>query len=717
MASRPYINCGIEDLEKLVEGNQNSADVLRHVLAELEHRKQRKRNLTLKKKAEAMLDGPEIQKPTTSATETTPADPKPNIQLKAAEPLAIKKYPSGAEWDKKQRTVIEVSEDAYQLVEAGPGTGKTGVACARVAYLVDEYDIEPAKILLVSFTRAAVKEIRDRIKAAATDTSRIDNVQIITLDALSWQINKGLNQSEHQDVLLSYENNIEKFLDALRDQEPFLLSYLSEIEHLIIDEAQDVVSRRADLVLEIIRNVSDHCGVTMLADSAQAIYGFTSDSNGVGDPSSQTVVERINGGELHGFAVEVLEEVYRTDDPGLVGLFHHGRKTLLGRRSGDLPSWNRMRDLITTSSQGSVGNITEQDLAGRDDTLVLYRMRAEVLLASSFLWSQHIPHKIRMSGTAVRLKPQLAAILGQYTGDIISRADFLEKAAEVMTADAGGEEQLWELLYRLAGTSRNRLKLNLLRDQTGREKPPIELLQDESELAGPVIGTIHASKGRESSRVHLMVPEEGFISYIGEKSGESRDYALLEEERVLFVGATRARDALFSGTGYQSYASRLSSGRVIRKSGRDKSAAQIEVGIAGDIDEVSLADSTLDADPQELQQWLFAHASTKVDCLIELDFDSNRRILRERSSGRAIAAMSSQFDRDLWLLADKLDLNRKSVTPQVKIPNVHMLGATTTVVPASDRDALLPPWRHSAFLLVPVVSGFQKIKFYKRRQG
>ena len=59
----------------------------------------------------------------------------------------------------------------------------------------------------------------------------------------------------------------------------------------------------------------------------------------------------------------------------------------------------------------------------------------------------------------------------------------------------------------------------------------------------------------------------------------------------------------------------------------------------------------------------------------------------------------------------------KSVTPQVKIPNVHMLGATTKVVHASDRDALQPPWRHSAFLLVPVVSAFQKIKFYKRRQG
>jgi len=717
MARRPYLNSGIEDLEKLVDDNGSSSTVLQHVTAELEHRKPRKRNRILKEKAEALLKECENDEPKASAVETTLVNAKHNIHLGAGEPLAIKKYPRGAEWDKKQRTIIEVSGDAYQLVEAGPGTGKTGVACARVAYLVDEYDIEPANILLVSFTRAAVKEIRDRIKAAATDVSRIDSVQIITLDSLSWQINKGLNPGDHQDVLLSYENNIEKFLEALRNQEPSLLSYLSEIEHLIIDESQDVVSKRADLVLEIIRSLSDHCGVTMFADSAQAIYGFTSDSNGVGNPSSHTVVERINEGELHGFAVEVLEEVYRTDDPGLIRLFHHGRKTLLGRTSGDRPSWNRMRDLITTSSQGLVGNIIEQDLEGRDDTLVLFRTRAEVLLASSLLWSQHIPHKVRMSGTEVRLRYQLAAILGECTSDIISRADFLGRATAIMTADANGMEEFWELLYRLAGTNRNRLKLSLLRDQAGREKPPIELLQDESELAGPVIGTIHASKGRESSRVHLMMPKAEFISYIGKKSGESKDYALLEEEKVLFVGATRARDALFSGSGFQSYASRLASRRVIKQNGYDKSAAQIEIGIAGDIDEASLADSTLDADPQELQQWLLAHASIKIECLIELDFESNRRILRERSSGRAIAAMSSQFDRDLWLLADKLNLDRKSVTPQIKIPNVHMLGATTKVVPASDRDALHPPWRHSGFLLVPVVSGFQKVRFYKRRQG
>ena len=37
----------------------------------------------------------------------------------------------------EQRTVVELEDDAQFLVEAGPGTGKTAVACARVAYLIE----------------------------------------------------------------------------------------------------------------------------------------------------------------------------------------------------------------------------------------------------------------------------------------------------------------------------------------------------------------------------------------------------------------------------------------------------------------------------------------------------------------------------------------------------------------------------------------------------
>ena len=54
--------------------------------------------------------------------------------------------------------------------------------------------------------------------------------------------------------------------------------YLESVEHLVVDEAQDIVGIRAELlVVEIIRKLSSSCGVTVFADEAQAIYGFADD--------------------------------------------------------------------------------------------------------------------------------------------------------------------------------------------------------------------------------------------------------------------------------------------------------------------------------------------------------------------------------------------------------------------------------------------------------
>ena len=70
------------------------------------------------------------------------------------------------DWDLEQLEVILEAPTGWQLVIAGPGAGKSAVACQRVAYLVDEA-VPPSRILLVSFTRTAVAELRDRIVSYA----------------------------------------------------------------------------------------------------------------------------------------------------------------------------------------------------------------------------------------------------------------------------------------------------------------------------------------------------------------------------------------------------------------------------------------------------------------------------------------------------------------------------------------------------------------------
>ena len=64
--------------------------------------------------------------------------------------------------DKEQRIAV-LSDEDYTLIIAGAGAGKTTTVAAKVKYLVDKKDIKPEEILVISFTKKAVNELRERI--------------------------------------------------------------------------------------------------------------------------------------------------------------------------------------------------------------------------------------------------------------------------------------------------------------------------------------------------------------------------------------------------------------------------------------------------------------------------------------------------------------------------------------------------------------------------
>ena len=55
-------------------------------------------------------------------------------------------------------------KDGPELVLAGPGSGKTLVITRRVQHLIDQYHVPPSAILVITFTKAAATEMRQRFE-------------------------------------------------------------------------------------------------------------------------------------------------------------------------------------------------------------------------------------------------------------------------------------------------------------------------------------------------------------------------------------------------------------------------------------------------------------------------------------------------------------------------------------------------------------------------
>ena len=73
----------------------------------------------------------------------------------------------------KAQTQALMHKDGHMMVLAGPGSGKTTVITHRVQYLTKEYGIDPGDILVITFTRAAAEEMRERYEALTGGGSRV----------------------------------------------------------------------------------------------------------------------------------------------------------------------------------------------------------------------------------------------------------------------------------------------------------------------------------------------------------------------------------------------------------------------------------------------------------------------------------------------------------------------------------------------------------------
>lgn len=130
---------------------------------------------------------------------------------------------------------------------AGPGTGKTLALTRRVLFLITEKNVDPSKITILTFTRAAAAELRNRIKNELSEESSIPNISTIHSFALKMLLKNEAARSRLQQPLFIANDYEEKNIIKQEMKSILGLNYIKDVTELFNQLSADWETLSADL--------------------------------------------------------------------------------------------------------------------------------------------------------------------------------------------------------------------------------------------------------------------------------------------------------------------------------------------------------------------------------------------------------------------------------------------------------------------------------------
>ena len=147
--------------------------------------------------------------------------------------------------DQQQQAII--TDEYSNLIIAGAGSGKTLTILGKVKYLVEKRNIDPSKILLLSFTRKTVEELNQRLRNLGLKT------KATTFHKLGYDYIKHFQKNPpavanenllHQTIKQFLKNDILHHDSALKSFVQFMACYLNIPEE---NDAFDSLGEKLDI--------------------------------------------------------------------------------------------------------------------------------------------------------------------------------------------------------------------------------------------------------------------------------------------------------------------------------------------------------------------------------------------------------------------------------------------------------------------------------------
>ncbi len=421
-----------------------------------------------------------------------------------------------------QRTIVEAPLDAQLLVTAGPGTGKTHVLVHRIAALIGSTDIAPAsEILVLTFSRAAAGEARKRVRAAG---GRAAWVRAVTFDSFATGLLAEFDP-EGRWIGESYDARIRAATRLILEDEE-VAERLRGFRHIFVDELQDVVGARADLVLAILSRAE--CGWTLFGDPAQGIYNFQLSGRARAEGAAalyRALRERFS----RSVREERLAENFRAfSSSAKVGLW---AGTELNDVAPDYPSI-RSR-LHTTVLQLPVAPPASMLPSLHGSIGILSSWNGQALLVSRELWERGVDHRVRRAAADRVVPAWVALLLAGVRTPSLGRRAFESLWRGLSVPDLPSADEAWSQLRALdPGPPTRALDVDRVVSRLRARYLPDEF--EDRTTPHVTVSTIHRAKGLEYDHV--------FVVPVPERNRTPDDVA--EEARLIYVALSRARESL-----------------------------------------------------------------------------------------------------------------------------------------------------------------------------
>lgn len=440
----------------------------------------------------------------------------------------------------EKAVIVDAPADAKLLVTAGPGTGKTYTLVYRIEKLVSDYGIGPgSEILVLSFSRSAVQELRRRVKGFPNAAY----VRAATFDSFATRFLYEANPS--MDWSLSqYDDRINTVAAMLRDM-PQAREQLLHVRHVLVDELQDLVGVRAELMLEVLK-VCGH-GFTLFGDPAQGIYDFQLENESLRQRGALYVYDNLRRQFGSALKEHCLKENHRAETPvSRVGLWA-GPELV-----SPAPDYKRIKGSLQDCLRGldTLGNVAATAYSlhpYRGVTGILCRTNGQAMIVSRELWNAEIKHVLRRGATERVVPVWVGIVLRKASSQMITRTEFSDLwdgRKESLAKRCSTEldcEAAWETLRRATKGNGRQLDLTLLSEKMRSGNLPDELTEiPNSEIT---ISTVHRAKGLEFDRV--FVAFDPSADTLSNDSDEDAYVSEGEEARILFVALTRSKRDMF----------------------------------------------------------------------------------------------------------------------------------------------------------------------------